>query len=161
MIDLKFNLLRTQHRPVFPFHYAENKECLCMYDTGAQTPIYCRGVHSFLDFARNFGNVTDEGSTLFYGFGKDPIGALVFRLDDFAFCDDFGNCIHYKNFKVLVIDRKGYGFDFILPATMFNKMKYYLDYTASVPVFGIRASKDTYHANFKKEGGPFYLFLTD
>ena len=160
MVSLEFGLLNQQERPVFALHYA-NFECLCLLDTGAQTPIFYRGVHRFLDFASSFGKITDEGNTTFYGFGPEPIAANIFKIEDFIFTDDYDKCIHFRNFKVLVIDKARFEFDMILPAPMFKKMRYCLDYTIPAPLITIDSPKDTYYTNFVRKNGPLYMFLTD
>lgn len=132
-----------------------------MLDTGAISPVFCRGVHNFLDFIGDSCKVTDLGETTFYGFTPEPIRASLFKLDDFVFSDNANNSIHYKNFKILVTKSPHLNFELLLPATMFRKMKYSLDYTKESPTFTICAPKDTYYTDFKKEGGPLYTFLVD
>lgn len=160
MVKLEFSLLNKQVRTVFLL-FPQSDEYTCLIDTGAQTPVFCKGVHHFLDFAEPFGKVTEEGITEFYGFGKEPIAATIFCMEDFALTDDANNCIHFKNFKVLVVDDRHYEFDLILPAPMFKKTKYSFDYTQDPPLLTIESPKNTYYTNFLYENGPLYMFLTD
>lgn len=160
MVKLEFSLLNQAIRTVFPLSVGSN-EYLYLIDTGAQTPVFCKGVHHFLDFAEPFGEIREEGKTVFYGFGKEPITATIFCIKDFTLTDVNKNCIHFKNFKVLVIDNKHYEFDLLLPAPMFKKTSYCFDYLQNPPVLTIESPKDTYYTNFVRKNEPLYMFLTD
>ena len=142
---LQFDLDLHSPKPVIiP---AGNPDLLYLIDTGADTPVWCRGREELLDIFPDAAPL--EYQYLLGGFGTGVEIVDAFRISKFCFSD--GNeTLTYRDFIVAVTDRPSIGVDLILPATIFNRMIVTIDRLSSV-------TRPTLKIEFEKNDVPIYF----
>jgi hypothetical protein len=120
IINLKFNLQRggsTYDKPIIKNIDGELNP-LCLIDTGANTPVWCRGE---ADLKEYYPDCVKENSVfIISGFGTGIEIADVYKIPDFVLSDG-KNKIYYKDLLIAVINRD-FSFHMIISYTMLNKM---------------------------------------
>lgn len=160
MSVLNINLSRKDRRPIFTIYHGSRKYRV-LFDTGSHVPVFCHGVHRFKNFAKWYGGCTIDKPAVLGGFGKTPVNVQTYVVPEFFLEDTNGNRINFKSLKFEVTSATDFRFDVVLPATMFNKFCYTLDYLQDIPKLTVRAPKDTYHTGYLHDSGSLYMFLTD
>lgn len=141
-------------RPIFPAIICD-KEILCLLDTGAQTPIYCRGDKLFNIFIHDLPGVKPYGKIPVGGFGAGTERASVYNFDNFSISDT-NTVINYKNCKVAVLDKKTLPCDLVLPISLFLKSKVLLDYVSNERQLTIGFDRDEYGVGYYASKGTVY-----
>lgn len=120
-----------------------------LIDTGADTPVWCKGEDEFKDIFPYAEKM--ESKFLLSGFGKEPEIVDVYKISEFKFSD--GNeSILYKNLVLAVTNRPQINVDLILPASMFDHMIVEVDRMTSVvyPHVSIESQMDVYPVFFRQ-----------
>jgi len=88
MIRLYFPLKINLHspRPIFKVNI-NGKQTTCMLDTGADIPVYCKGIELFDEWMRDVGGVSVFRNFSIGGFGKEPENAVLYNIEDFWLSD--------------------------------------------------------------------------
>lgn len=128
MEKLKKKLSNKADRPVFNVS-AQNgmKEVRCLFDTGADIPVFTLGKEMLLLYFPNA--ILQEN---FYaeisGFGKGGEQALIYNIPNFKIQSDIDrDYIEFCNFFVACIEKESIKYPLILSATMFKHMNFYVD----------------------------------
>lgn len=162
MIKLNYTLNNGLNsvRPIFTA-YINGVKCTCMLDTGADTPVYCKGDDLFKEtFLKGNSGVDFYKDSTISGFGLNPEVTKLYNFDNFCLSDST-NSINYKCMKIAVANKPKIPCDFILSASMFSKMKYTLNYLATSPYLEIEAKRSTYGVGFNQRNDSIYIFSSD
>lgn len=141
--DLKRDSLKVKFIP------PDKEDLVYLIDTGADTPVWCKGVSELEDI---FGDVVKlDSQFVLSGFGKEPEIVDVFRIPEFMLTDGTDS-IRYENFVLAVTDRPQMNVDMILPSSIFDHMSVTIDRKTSVvyPKVFIEYDKETYPVFFKQ-----------
>ena len=121
--ELKTDSLRTKFIP------PDNPDLIYMIDSGADTPVWCKGSQELLDVFPE--SELLEQRFILSGFGKQPEIVDVYKIKEFALTDGT-EILKYQNFIVAVTDRPEMNLDMILPASVFDHMIITIDRMSSV-----------------------------
>lgn len=128
MEKLKKKLSNKLDRPVFEIDVQGDRQRIpCLFDTGADIPVFTYGQEMLLLYYPNA--ILQEN---FYaeigGFGKIAEPAFIYNIPNFTIrSDDDQDYIQYYNLFIACIDKESIKYPFILSATMFKHMNYYVD----------------------------------
>lgn len=158
MIELKFplNIKLDSPRPIFNA-YINGISFRCMLDTGADIPVFCKGILIFEEFVKKMDGVSKFKSIAVGGFGKTDESAMLWNMDPFILSDSKGN-IEYKGMKIAVMDKPNIPCDMILSASMFMKMRYTIDCSSKKHCLTIKADKDMYGVGYYEKKETIYIF---
>ena len=113
--SLQFDLDTGSAKPVIVS--SMNADLTFLVDTGADTPVRCRGEEELLDLFPETSRL--EYRYLLSGFGTGVEVVDAFCIPEFCLSDGV-ETITYSNFVVAAADRPSIGCDLILPASIFN-----------------------------------------
>lgn len=161
MIKLEFPLNICLHstRPIFR-GLINGKAITCMLDTGADIPVYCKGLDLFKDWTRSIDNVSFFKSYSIGGFGKGSEESELYNVPKFELSDG-NNAITYHNMKIAVVSKPRIPCDLILSASLFMKMRYTIDCLNSHNSLVIEADKNLYGVGFYPNKETIYIFTED
>lgn len=161
MIKLHYNLsvnLKSA-RPIFTA-YINGIKCICMLDTGADIPVFCKGYDLFKAiFLSNDLDIVFYKDSSISGFGLHKETTRLYNFSDF-YLSDGSSTICYKNMKIAITDKPNIPCDIILSASMFIKMRYMFDYLSASPYLEIEAERDTYGTGFYAGNDTIYTFAS-
>ena len=161
MIKLQFPLNITLHspRPIFKA-YINNVKITCMLDTGADIPVFCKGLDLFKEYFINTENITPFKKSLLGGFGKDKEDTVLYNIPSVQLADTKESLI-YHNMKIAVVLKPAIPCDLILSASLFTKMKYTIDCLGNNHYLLIEANRATYGVGFYNPKDTIYIFAED
>lgn len=113
---LTISLDKNSSKPVFKLQKNE-LPIMCMFDTGADTPVWCSGVDYFKTLFPDSEKV--DGIFLLGGFGSGASRADMYMIPEFELFN-----IKFKKFFVAMSDKRRFSYDLILSYTLFSKMDY-------------------------------------
>ena len=116
--DLKRDSLKAKFIP------PDRPDLVYLIDTGADTPVWCKGLEELLDVFP--GAEKQEPKYILSGFGREPELVDVCRIPEFVLTDE-AESILYRNFMLAVTDRPQMNVDLILPSSIFDHMKLTID----------------------------------
>lgn len=145
--SLQFDLDTGSAKPVIVS--SMNADLTFLIDTGADTPVWCRGEEELLDLFPETSRL--EYRYLLSGFGTGVEVVDAFCIPEFCLSDGV-ETITYSNFVVAAADRPSIGCDLILPASIFNHAILSIDRLTSVvsPTMLIEYEKDRIPVFFRR-----------
>lgn len=132
MAKLKKKLLNRYDKPVILINTpGSNREIYCLFDTGADTPVFTMGEHNLRLFFPGAELVQGKVYEL-NGFGTGTEVLPMYKIPDFRIVSDFGDerdgavrdYIEFKELYIACCSRYAIGYPLILSATMFSHMNY-------------------------------------
>ncbi len=159
MTELFFPTIQDRRviRPVFSIQI-EKDTYKCLIDTGADIPVWCKGMELF---SVCFPSAIWYKDTTLGGFGIGRETIPIYIIDNFILSDTYGNKIQFHNFKIAITDRPGIPCDIILCITMFSKMKCTFDYSGNPPYVKISSEKDCFGIGIYQDNDSVYAFLDE
>ena len=141
--DLKRDSLKAKFIP------PDRSDLVYLYDSGADTPVWCKGAQELVDVFPDAALVKQR--FVLSGFGKEVEIVDVYRIQEFVLTDGI-SAIRYQNFIVAVTDRPEMNLDLILPASIFDHMVVTIDRNTSVtyPQIHIDSPKGSYPVFFRQ-----------
>lgn len=127
----------------------DKPDLIYLIDTGADTPVWCKGEEEFLDVYKDAERIPVK--FLLSGFGKGIDVVDVYRIPIFELTDGTQS-VFFKNLVVAITNRPEMDLDMVLPVSIFRHMKIEIDYmtSVSVPTLDIITENDTVPIFFKK-----------
>ena len=107
----------------------DHKDLLFLLDTGADVPVWCKGISELRDIAPDAEIIEDK--FLLGGFGVGAEVVDVYRLGTFSLFDGT-NTLCFHNLIVAVTNRPMMDVDFVLPLSIFRKGQINIDRLSSV-----------------------------
>ena len=161
MIKLYFPLNINLHslKPIFRAKI-NNKVATCMLDTGADIPVFCKGLNLFNEWTKEMDDVEPFRKSSIGGFGKDKEDTILYNIPSFQFSDN-KNHITYNNVKIAVMSKSKIPCDLILSASLFMKMRYTIDCLGKSHFLTIEAEKDNYGVGFYSRRETIYIFMNE
>lgn len=158
MITLNFplNIRLNATRPIFRAQIC-NKDLLCLLDTGAHIPIYCKGEQLFNIFTHDITGVSPYKSINIGGFGAKDEKALVYNFDSFSVGDGM-SAVDFKCCKVAVMEKSTVPCDLILPISLFIQSELILDYSKRKKFIKINCSQSVYGVGYFNPKNSIYVF---
>ena len=146
-MKLIFDLKRETLKVVFIS--PEKGDLTYLIDTGADTPVWCKGEDEFLDLYPYAEKLNSK--FVLSGFGKEPEIVDVFRLSEFDLTDGNDHVI-YKNLVLAVTNRPQINVDLILPSSLFDHMIIEVDRMTSIvcPHLAITSQVKVYPVFFRQ-----------
>lgn len=121
--------LTTTERPIFGA-LINHVTTVCLLDTGAILPVFCGTPNEFTSWVPHGQNTTVVGEIIIKGFGYTQSEAVVYNIPEFVLSDG-KNSVTYINMRIAIVDSPDtLPFTLILPATMFQHMRYAIDTVA-------------------------------
>lgn len=146
-------------RPIFKAKINDTMTT-CMLDTGADIPVFCKGIELFEEWTKDMDGVKLFKASSIGGFGKETEDTVLYNIPFFRLADD-KNVITYNNMKIAVILKPEIPCDIILSASLFTKMKYTIDCLCKPHSLKIEAEKDTYGVGFYNRKETIYIFTDE
>lgn len=113
---LTFKLFNSKSRPSFVF-FNNKIEIICLYDTGAVTPVWCMGERKFL---KTYPEAIKQNNNCYIsGFGQGREECFVYIIPKFELSNGYATYI-INNLKLAVCNRPAIGYDIVLSETMFS-----------------------------------------
>jgi hypothetical protein len=159
MIELKYNLNTklNSSRPIITITI-NNHEFRCLFDTGAEVPVFCVGEQVFLD---SFKDAKYFKASNISGFGKNAETSAIYEIPIFCLSDDSDNHITYEKFKINVISKPSMPCDIIFSASMFSKMKLIFDNYDTNHNLIIQSPRQNYGVGYLPSGDKIYIFTSE
>jgi hypothetical protein len=159
MIELRYNLNTklNSSRPIITLTINRH-EFRCLFDTGAEVPVFCVGEQIFLD---TFKDAKCFKNSSISGFGKNSEKSVIYDIPIFCLSDSAGNCITYEKFKINVISKPSMPCDIILSASMFSKMRLIFDNYGESHELIIQSPKQNYGVGYLPFGDKIYIFTSE
>ena len=128
MEKLRKKLSNKADRPVFDITVQNgDKKVRCLFDTGADIPVFTLGSEMLMMYFPDAVLCEDFYADI-SGFGKSEEQALIYNIPNFIIQSDIDqDCIQFNNLFVACIEKANIKYPFILSATMFKHMNYYVD----------------------------------
>lgn len=121
---LKKKLLNLSDKPSFELEARDALKLRCLFDTGADTPVFTLGDDAFCKYFPN-ALPQPELSYILSGFGKGMETATVYKIPELILKSDFDDdSISFHNLYVASCFKPAIAYPFILSATMFSHMNY-------------------------------------
>lgn len=121
---LKKRLLSSFDRPLFDLLIRDNLKIRCLFDTGADTPVFTLGDDVLCKYFPEAQLQTDL-TYILSGFGKGSEKASVYKIPELIIRSDFDDdSIRFDNLYVASCFKPSIAHPFILSATMFSHMNY-------------------------------------
>lgn len=158
MNTLKFplSIQLNATRPIFLASIC-GKELICMLDTGAHVPIYCKTAKLFNMFIHDLQGVSPYKNIPLGGFGVGTEKAPLYNFETFTI-SDFNNTVSYSNCKVAVLDKPTIPCDLLLPISLFLKSTVILNYATIPQNLTIECSRDKYGVGYYNPKNSLYIF---
>lgn len=117
MRTLVLQLFNRKNRP--SFRYKSNDVMIdALLDTGAETPIWCKGEKKLLLAYPDA--VKQDWESEIRGFGKDAEKGAVYAIPEFSLTDG-KECYKIQNLLIAACDHPLIGYDMVMSDTMFSK----------------------------------------
>lgn len=161
MIKLRFplNISLFSPRPIFKAKINDTI-ITCMLDTGADIPVFCKGIELFEEWTKDMNGVEFFKASTIGGFGKEAENTMLYNIPFFRLSDD-KDIITYNNMKIAVTLKPKIPCDIILSASLLMKMKYTIDCAYKPHSLIIEAEKDTYGVGFYDRKETIYIFADE
>lgn len=161
MIKLCFplNINLFSPRPIFKAKI-NGMVTTCMLDTGADIPVFCKGIELFEEWTRSMSGVETFKDSTIGGFGKGTEHTVLHTIPIFQLSDG-RNIITYNNMKIAVMLKPKIPCDLILSASLFMKMKYMIDCANNPHTMTIESEKGTYGVGFYNRRETIYIFTDE
>lgn len=158
MIRLSFplNINLYSPRPIFKAKINE-KIITCMLDTGADIPVFCKGMELFKEWAKDMDGVSFFKDSVIGGFGKDTENTVLYNMPVFCLSDN-KNFITYQNMKIAVMLKPKIPCDIILSASLFMKMRCIIDCIDKKHTLILESKKKSYGVGFYNSKETIYVF---
>ena len=162
MIKLNFPLSISLHspRPIFVANI-NGINMKCMLDTGADIPVFCKGVDLFKELTKQIKGVSKYKESFISGFGESVEVTTLWNFDVFKLNDRDKNFIAYHGLKVAVLEKPNIPCDIILSSSMFMKMRYTIDCLSDEPFLKVYADKQIYGVGFNQQKDTIYIFANE
>ena len=132
---------------------ANGIEVTALFDTGAETPVWCSAEEDFLE---SYPDAVKQGwESEVRGFGKDSEKGAVYIIPEFTLSDGKETYI-IKNLQIVVCNHPLIGYDFVLSDTMFSKTDTFIHRIGNKYI-EIGFEKDFYHCAVKRANGAFSI----
>lgn len=158
-LSFPLNITLDSPRPIFNVDI-NGVIIKCMFDTGADIPVFCKGTDLFLEFTKSMAGVSEFQKSSVGGFGKTAESTTLWNVREFKLSDK-KECITYRNLKIAVLEKPKIPCDLILSASMFMKMKYTIDCLSDKHSLIVESARDTYGVGFYKRKETIYIFAED
>lgn len=137
-IITELKLDRNSSKPVFELNHPSGMAITCLFDTGADTPVWCSGWEYF-----NFlypDNYKVHGKFLLGGFGDGVSVVDMYVIPQFQ----IGNIL-FKQFHVAIDCHRRFAWDLVLSYTIFSKMDYtILNRNRNIPLLRVEHDRALY-----------------
>ncbi len=89
IITLKFPIYISIRacKAVFRINTVGGSSIVCLYDTGADIPVWCKGEELFLEWVKDYKDVRKFKSSALSGFGKIKENTIIYEIPNFVFTD--------------------------------------------------------------------------
>ena len=154
MRTLVLQLFNRKNRPSFRY-ISNNVKIDALLDTGAETPVWCKGEKKFL-IAYPEAKKLDYDSEI-HGFGKDAEKGKVYVIPEFVLSDTIEKYV-IRNLQLVVCDHPLIGYDFVMSDTMFSNADTFIHRIGSKYI-EIFFEKDSYQCAVKRAGGTFSIVV--
>lgn len=146
-MKLTFDLKRGTLKTVFIC--PDREDLTYLIDTGADTPVWCKGEKEFLDLFPDAEKL--DSKFILSGFGKEPEVVDVYKLSEFSLTDGNEDVL-YRNLVLAVTNRPQINVDLILPSSLFDHMIVEIDRMTSVvyPHITIQSQTKEYPVFFRQ-----------
>ena len=151
---LKINLFSP--RPIFKARI-NNNITTCMLDTGADIPVFCKGIDLFEEWTEDVKGVEIFKNLSIGRIGKKLEHAVLYNIPIFQLSDN-KNLIMYSNMKIAVMLKPQIPCDIILSSSLFMKMRYSIDCLNKEHSLKIEAERGTYGVGFYNRKETIYIF---
>jgi len=127
MEKLRKRLSNKADRPVFDINIQNGKKIRCLFNTGADIPVFTLGREMLKMYFPN-AVLCEEFYAEISGFGKSEEQALIYNIPNFIIQSDTDkDYIQFIKFFVACIHKESIKYPLILSATLFKHMNYYVD----------------------------------
>lgn len=123
MESLLIELNKNERKPVFSLGVGNQLELLCLFDTGADIPVFTLGSEMLMFYFPNAEEIAGLCVVL-NGFGRECEVVPVYKIPNFKIVGYNGAVIEYTSLYVACTMRKDIGAQLVMSATMFNQMNY-------------------------------------
>lgn len=111
-------------KPAIMLESETGDELTCLFDTGANIPVYTSGMYELLDVFPSAVKIDDAVACL-SGFGKGFNTADLYRIPRLAInSNDSLEKVEFINLVIAYLKRADFNFDMILSSTMFKHINY-------------------------------------
>ena len=154
MRTLVLQLFNRKNRPSFRYE-SSNVTVDALIDTGAETPVWCRGERRF---KRAYPDaVKQDWESEIRGFGKDAEKGAVYIIPQFILTDGNEKYV-VENLQLVVCKHPHIGYDFVMSDTMFAKTDTFI-HRINNKYVEIMYEKGRYQCAAKRAGGAFSIVV--
>ncbi len=121
---LKKKLLNLYDKPSFELATRNELKLRCLFDTGADTPVFTLGDIILCKYFPD-AQLQPDCTYMISGFGQGIETASVYKIPELVIKSDFDDdYIRFDNLYIASCSRPAIAYPFILSATMFSHMNY-------------------------------------
>lgn len=141
--ELRLELSEKGVKPLFNTITKHNRKVLCLFDTGATMPVWCKS-RGLFNIIFPDAELFDKGFLL-SGFGKTAERVDVYKIPTFYLSDN-NSRIEFRNLLVATSFDRDFGCDLDLSYTLFNCMDYTIfNRGRRVPTLNVIYDRDVYY----------------
>lgn len=134
----ELKLDKNSSKPIFELRHDCGIDITCLFDTGADTPVWCSGLDYFKFLYPD--STKARGNFLLGGFGRGATSVEMYVIPEFKIGD-----ITYRQFYVAIDTDRRFAWDLVLSYTLFTKMDYSnLNRNRDTPVIKIIHDREIY-----------------